>query len=70
MLVSANPEILSKISRGGGACWKKGTTVGVVLVLGVVLGVVLVGMPKAATDWFLSSLYTGFNAVKLYFQVN
>ena len=27
VLVSANPEILSKISRGGGACWKKGTTV-------------------------------------------
>ena len=23
VLVCANPEILSKISRGGGACWKK-----------------------------------------------
>ena len=26
-ILSKKQEILSKISRGGGACWKKGTTV-------------------------------------------
>ena len=33
-----------------------------------VLRVVLVGIPKTATDRFLSSLYTGFNAVNYIFK--
>ena len=44
------------------------------VVVGVVLGVVLVVMPKLSPRLPLTgldaSLYTGFNAVKLYFQVN